>query len=234
MQKAKPFLIAAVALVVLILGGTWVYINLIKEDAPKRLTIADAGSATSTTVDGAAPSTPTTAATLDGEWKLQSGSVVGYRVKEVLFGQKTEAVGRTEKVKGSLTVSGTSISTATFEADVASMKSDDSRRDASFSGRVMNTPSFPTATFTLTEPIVLDSLPTAGTTVGARAKGDLTLRGVAKPVEVAVTAKLDGDTVKVAGSFDVVFSNWQIPNPSMGPVTTEDHGQLEFALSFAR
>ena len=143
-------------------------------------------------------------------------------------------MGRTQKVKGSLTVSGTSISTATFEADVASMKSDDSRRDASFSGRVMNTPSFPTATFTLTEPIVLGSLPTAGTTVGARAKGDLTLRGVTKPVEVAVTAKLDGDTVKVAGSFDVLFSNWQIPNPSMGPVTTEDHGQLEFALSFAR
>ena len=48
MQKAKPFLIAAVAFAVLILGGTWVYINLIKEDAPKRLTIADAGSATST------------------------------------------------------------------------------------------------------------------------------------------------------------------------------------------
>ena len=87
MQKAKPFLIAAVALVVLILGGTWVYINVIKEDAPKRLTIADAGPATSTTVDSDVPSTPTTAVTLDGEWKLQSGSVVGYRVKEVLFGQ---------------------------------------------------------------------------------------------------------------------------------------------------
>jgi hypothetical protein len=39
----------------------------------------------------------------------------------------------------------------------------------------------------------------------------------------------------VSGSIPVLFANWSIGNPSLGSfVTTQDHGQLEFLLKFAR
>ena len=60
---------------------------------------------------------------------------MGYRVKEVLFGQSTTAYGRTSAVTGSLTVSGAKATAATFSADLTTVASDQSRRDAQFQGR---------------------------------------------------------------------------------------------------
>ena len=62
------------------------------------------------------------------------------------------------------------------------------------------------------------------------AKGDLTLRGTTRPVEIDLEATLDGDSVKVLGNYTVVFEDWDIPNPSIGPVSTDDHGLLELLL----
>ena len=42
------------------------------------------------------------------------------------------------------------------------MTSDEQRRDSQFQGRIMDTATYPTATFELTEPITLDSLPANG------------------------------------------------------------------------
>jgi hypothetical protein len=32
----------------------------------------------------------------------------------------------------------------------------------------------------------------------------------------------------------VTFADWNIPNPSFGPASTEDHGLIEFLLVLAR
>ncbi len=39
---------------------------------------------------------------------------------------------------------------------------------------------------------------------------------------VQVTAQRNGDSFKVSGT---------IPNPTFGPVTTKDHGRIEFLLA---
>jgi hypothetical protein len=47
-------------------------------------------------------------------------------------------------------------------------------------------------------------------------------------------AQRSGDSFKVSGTIPVTFSDYNIPNPSFGPVTTEDHGEIEFLLAVTR
>ena len=239
------------ALAVLAIAGTWVYINLIKEDAPERLTLdsgaADGAGATSTVAAGESTDTTGTSAATDttaagpaqstgvnGTWKVTTGSQAGYRVKEVLFGQSAEAVGRTDDVTGQIAIDGTRVTSGSFTVDMTTVASSESRRDNQFKGRIMNVATYPTSTFKLTQPIALSSLPADGAEVNVKATGELTLRGTTKKVTVDLAAQRSGSTIKVAGTFPIVFEEWGIPNPSFGPAQTEDNGELEFLLVLAR
>jgi polyisoprenoid-binding protein YceI len=157
---------------------------------------------------------------------------VGYRVEEVLFGVNTTAVGRTNEVDGSLKIEGTAVTNVDFTVDVASIASDESRRDSAFRGRVMSADEFPTATFALTQPIELGVEPADGVEVTSPVTGELTLRGVTTPVSFDVTAKQENGRIGVQGSIPVLFSDYGIANPSNGGITTEDNGLVEFVLVF--
>ena len=88
-----------------------------------------------------------------------SGSFVGYRVQEELASVgATEAVGRTPDVTGTLTVDGTSITAAEFTADLTTLQSDEGNRDRQLGRQGLETGTYPTATFTLTQPIELGSV----------------------------------------------------------------------------
>ena len=119
-----------------------------------------------------------------------------------------------------------------FVVDVASMESDDDRRDRQFRGRIMSTDEFPEATFTLTEPLELGREPGEGVEVTTTATGELTLRGVTNPVTFDVTAEQQSGRIGVLGSIPIVFADYSIANPSMAGVSTEDDGLLEFVLVF--
>jgi hypothetical protein len=73
----------------------------------------------------------------------------------------------------------------------------------------------------------------ADTTTGG-ANGELTVHGTTKAVTVQVTVKRSGDGFSVSGSVPVTFADYSIPNPSFGPVTTEDNGEIEFLLALTR
>jgi hypothetical protein len=49
-------------------------------------------------------------------------------------------------------------------------------------------------------------------------------------VTVKLTGRRDGSTIQFSGSVPITWAEWNVPNPSFGPVTTEDHGELEFLL----
>jgi polyisoprenoid-binding protein YceI len=225
-RRAKVLVALPIALVALVVGGTWLYVNVVAGDAPAELTLTDTQGAT----PGGTSAAPANAA---GSWTVTTGSQAGYRVDEVLFGQNATAVGRTDKVTGGLTLTGATVTTATFTVDMASVRSDQSRRDNQYRNRIMETGTFPTATFALTKPIELKALPADGATVTATATGDLTLRGVTKPVTFEVKARRSGDRMEVNGSIAVAFADWEIPSPSFGPAEVEDHGAVEFLLVLA-
>ena len=155
-------------------------------------------------------------------------------MKETLFGQDTEGVGRTNAVTGSLSVAGTAVEAGEFTVDMATVESDSGNRDNQFRGRIMDTDNFPTSTFTLTQPIELGTIPAEGETITASATGDLTLRGTTLPVTFDVQARLNAGNIEVDGSIPIVFADWGIPNPSFGPATTADNGLLEFLLVFSQ
>jgi polyisoprenoid-binding protein YceI len=235
-RRLKWIIALPLAALLLALGGTWAYINVLQDDAPARLTlqgnVSDNLPATSaTTAAGASATAP---ASFDGTWVAAGGSQAGYRVKEVLFGQSTEAVGRTSNVDGALTLSGTTVESAAISIDLASVASDESRRDGQFRGRIMNVSQYPTATFTLKSPIDLGTLPADGATVTVPATGELTLHGTKKTVTVDVTAKRSGGTISVSGTIPVVFADYGIPNPSFGPASVQDHGEIEFLVTFTK
>lgn len=57
---------------------------------------------TATTAPALNPGAGTATGDVTGTWTVTTGSQAGYRVQEILFGQKAEAVGRTEVVTGQI------------------------------------------------------------------------------------------------------------------------------------
>lgn len=196
---------------------------------------ADSAEADVTQTDEAAQSEDATDVD-DGTqlWITTEGSEVGYRVSEVLFGIDTEGVGRTEDVTGSVTLIDTTMTEAEFTVDVASMKSDDGRRDGQFRGRIMETQTFPTASFTLTSPIDLGVTATEGATLDTTISGELTMHGVTNPVSFEIAAKIEGNRLGVIGTIPITFVDYDIVDPSITGITVKPEGVIEFVLVFSR
>ena len=254
--------IAVLALATLAVGGAWVYATFIN-DAAEEFEVADLDERLDaiaeqpseepqdiapevTTQDGTAETDITqpdetaqseNATEVDDGtqlWITTEGSEVGYRVSEVLFGIDTEGVGRTEDVTGSVTLDDTTMTKAEFTVDVASMKSDDGRRDSQFRGRIMETQTFPTASFALTSPIDLGVTATEGAILDTTISGELTMHGVTNPVSFEIAAKIEGNRLGVIGTIPVTFVDYDIVDPSITGITVKPEGVIEFVLVFIR
>jgi polyisoprenoid-binding protein YceI len=225
---ARKLIIGVAVLAIGAVAGPWVYINLIKEDAPDQLRLEPAPqTVVETTIAD-------TTSTIDGQWAIATDSIVGYRVKEVIVAQSTEGVGRTSAVKGTLNIAGEQVTEAEFSVDMTTLKSDSSRRDKQVNTRILDTATYPTATFTLKQPITLTPEALAGSDLTTQATGTLTLRGVTKDIELTLIARLANDVIEVNGSIEIIFADWSIPDPSISAIVVEDRGQLEFLLRFTR
>jgi polyisoprenoid-binding protein YceI len=183
----------------------------------------------------AAPDAPAAGAAVDGEWKIIQGSEAGYRVPEVLQGQKTEGVGRTTVITGSMTIAGTQATAGEFTFDLTKLASDSGKRDEQVQGRIMETGKFPNAVFKLSGPVDFGKVPADKETVKAKAKGELTLHGVTKPVEVDLEARMNGANVEVLGSLPLTFADYGIEDPSFKPfVEVGETGFIEWLLVMAK
>jgi len=240
----KRALIAVPGAIIVVYAAIFVYTEWINDpadpltvDDARELASATEPTASTVTTDASAPTADVTDGTgseLDGVWTISAGSEFGYRVKEVLGGVDTEAVGRGEDITGSIVIAGTRVTDGSFTVEVATIASDNSMRDGQFRGRVMETEQFPEASFELTSAIELSAVPPIDGEVNAAATGDLTLHGVTRSVTFEVTAVRGNRRIAVVGSIPVVFADYGIDNPSNGAVTTEDDGVLEFNLGFER
>ena len=233
----------SIAVVVgLVYGGVLLYTKVInppegklnEDDLSAIVSVSSTAPSTDTESSTAPTSTLMQDAGITGTWLATNESTVGYRVKEVLGGVDTEGVGRTNQVNGSLRIQETTLLSTVFEINVASIKSDSSKRDSQFSGNIMDTATYPTATFRLLTPIELGAVPTDGQNITATAQGELTLHGVTQQVSFDVTAKIANGIIGVLGSIDIAFADYGIANPSNAFVSTGDTGLLEFVLAFER
>jgi polyisoprenoid-binding protein YceI len=253
MQRWKKILIGVVVLAVVAgVGGPRLY-KAFNPAAKKATDELNQRQAAATTVAAPASATSAAAATgraagtaavpstggLDGRWTVLATTdvktlYVGYRVNEVLAGQKVTATGRSPDVTGSLSIAGATVPAAEFTVQVATIKSDKAQRDGQFSGRIMETQQFPTATFKLTVPADFGKVPAGTEKLTATATGDLTLHGVTKSVTFDISGFTNGKQITVAGEIPVLFADYKIANPSFGPIATQDNGAIEFLLVFDR
>lgn len=222
--------LAVGAVVVALVAIGFVVMNVVGGgDGPAELTFADAPS-TSTTA-GAGSDADTASKVLDGPWVITGGSQAGYRVLEDRIGgiQNIEAVGRTGQVSGGFTVSGATVQNIRADVDVASITSDSSFRDGRFAGSIMDSASFPTATFTAAT-AALPSIPGDGATVTVPVSGELTLKGVTRPAQVDLQVKRVGEQVQILGSLPVTFADFGIETPRPPGLSVRDQGTVELLL----
>src|SRR5207253_1324449 len=154
-----------------------------------------------------------------------TSSYAGFRVDEVLSGVgRATGVGRTSGVTGTLVVKGTSLEAATITANLGGIISDDSRHDGAIQ-RALDTSRFPIATFVLTEPVDVGSVPAEGERITADATGDLTIHGVTRQVTLDLQAKLQNGVLVVVGSTDISFDDYGVTAPTAPIVASvDDHG----------
>ena len=228
-RPVKIVLISSIGSVVLLaaiaaIAGPVIYRDLVVGEALPAPTVSPASSASSAGTD--------MASALSSTWVVTDDSYAGYRVDEVLNGTDVTVVGRTEDVSGTLSVDPETLTleAATIEVDVASISSDSARRDGYFRDTTMRVSEYPTATFRLTEPVIAPSLPENGQPQTVRATGELTLAGQTRPVTIELQAVLQGATSQVAGSVPITFADFGITAPSLGFVSVDPTGVIEFSL----
>jgi polyisoprenoid-binding protein YceI len=245
--KRSPLVLALAAIVGIAgLAGVLGLASLFLRGAPPAAVSLEPGASQPGASIGALPTGAASALPaggLEGTWTIDtsigsfsdfSSSWVGYRVDETLAGNRANtAVGRTPDVTGTLALSGTQIASVEVTANLQALKSDDDRRDGQLERQAIQTGQFPQATFRLTAPVDLGTLPVDGQAVSATATGELTLHGVTKSVQVPIEARLSGDVVTVAGRIDIQFADYDIEQPtSFVVLSIEDHGVMEFKLHF--
>jgi polyisoprenoid-binding protein YceI len=223
-RKARYIFGSVAGIAVLAVAGPALYFHVIEGPAPAPFSLPKLTASAGQIVPGP----------VSGTWTVGPGSLAGYRVQEVLLGQHHTAVGRTPHVTGGAVISGTTVAAAAFVIDVGSIKSDQPSRDAQFKGYIMQPYKYPHASFNLTQPIALGRIPPPGQVVQATAVGQLTIRGVTRPVTFPVQAERVSGGIDITARIAITFSEWHIPNPSFAVAQVGDTGTVEVLLDLVR
>ncbi len=195
LRRLTGIVVGLVALLAVVVGGISLYVHQINITAPTMLTLP--------TVAGGSPG----GATVDGVWNAGEGSVVGWRAQQVIIGEESPLVGRTEKVWGSVTISGGSMTQGSFSADMADLMRSASKTTQN---KAFDIGAYPTVTITLTSPIELDSIPADGVIKRFPAVGTLTMRGVSHAVRFTVSTERANGSIYVLANIPFHYTDWNI------------------------
>lgn len=248
-MNRSRLLLAGLALVLAAgVGGYLAYDQVLSGDSVAPLTLpssepeaATAPSARAST-DASAVAAGSTDVDVAGTWTVAGDSRAGYRVRERLatLSAESDAVGRTSDVTGSITLESDG-TTATLTAgsitvDTTTIASDEDRRDNRLRTEGLQTDTYPTATFTISQPVEIPASAIEGTATDVTLVGDLELHGVSRSVSIPAQARLVDGTVQVAGSTTFLLSDFEITAPNVGGfiISIADEGALEFQVNFAR
>src|SRR5581483_2792778 len=120
-------------------------------------------------------------------------------------------------------------------ADLTKLKSDQALRDGQLRRQGIETDTYPTATFVLTQPITLDRIPDEGETVTLPVTGDLTIHGVTRRVTIPLEGQRANGRVVVVGSTNLEFADYNITAPRAGSVLSVNNtAVLELQLVFEK
>lgn len=225
-RKGKRWAVAAMLAIILLVAalmvGPRIYSNFASSDEAVPTLSGDTQGAADGSGDG-----DSTVDIAEGDWTVGAESYVGYRVDEILRGEPVTVVGRTQEVSGNATVAGSAVSDASIEVDMASVATDNGRRDQYFRD-ALAVDEHPVSTFTLTEPIDLGAVGESPSKIDVA--GDLTLGTETRPVTATLEIASRDGQMEVAGTVPITWADFGIDAPSLGFVEVEDSGAIEFLL----
>lgn len=238
-----------IALVVVLVAGAAGVFWFLRDDSPDEVDLDAAAQGVedrSTTTSPVGGGVATDSGDVSGTWTVDAetgefdyesatGTFAGIRIEEELASiGSTTAVGRTGDVSGTVVIDGTTVTSADLEVDVTTITTNESRRDDKVQ-QALETSQFPTATFSLTQPIELGPDATNGEAVSVTGVGNLTVHGVTQAVEIPIEAKLVGDTIVMTASKEITFSDYGVEVPESPIVlSVDDVGILELQLLLVR
>ena len=170
------------------------------------------------------------------------GNEARYRVREQLVGVDfpNDAVGSTKDITGQIVLADNGKIVAEqskITVNVAGLKSDRDRRDAFLRRTTLTTDSFPTVTFV---PKAFEGAPPMWpdtATITFQLVGDMTVRGVTKPIKWQVSGRGDKATQSWSGtaSTKFTFADFQIVQPKIRILlTVADTIKLEYDFKFIK
>lgn len=230
MKRALVVVPVVVVAVIAVAGFLW----LRGGDEPAPLDVDDAAS----------QPTAEPADSIAGTWTVEQGedTVAGLRIDEERaagLGDHT-AVGRTGAVSGELTVEGETLTGGEFTVDLRSIEFTDdpglpvANRSEYLRTSALETDTFPTATFTVGEPV---ALPELGAATVVEVPGTFELRGVSRPMTIPVEVRAGSDQVVIGTETPVTvrLSDHEITPPEIpGVAKVVDEGQFEFVVVLRR
>lgn len=174
---------------------------------------------------------------LDGHWDVVSGAgenstEAGYTFDEVLPGQEKSTSGRTSEVSGDLVVANDVLEEGKVTVDVASIESDIEKRDIHVRDNILHTDQYPEATFTISDPVDLSSLPEDGSVDTVTINGELTMHGKTNDVTAELTVLRTGENVIVQGQVPVEREAFGIVTPEFVASQIAEKGTVDLLLVF--
>ena len=166
------------------------------------------------------------------------GNLAQFAVREQLAGLDlpNDAVGTTAAISGALVIlpDGQPVAgESRFVVDLATLKTDSSRRDGYIQRNTLDTGTYPEAIFVPTTTAGLPAaLPTSGP-VAFQLAGDLTVHGITRPVTWDVTGEVADSTLRGTATTSITFTDFGMTLPRVGPVLSVDdliRLQLDFTL----
>jgi polyisoprenoid-binding protein YceI len=174
-------------------------------------------------------------------WTLDpERSEARYRVREQLagFDFPNDAVGSTSDLTGIITLdaSGAVLSgDSEFRIQLASLRTDNERRDRYVRGRTLEVEQYPEAILVPRRFVGLDDPSAASGTVEFQLEADLTLHGQTRPTVWEVTAEMGEETITGFAATAFPFHTFDIAIPQVARVlSVDDNIRLELDFHLVR
>ncbi len=215
-----------------------IYFVIFPTSSPKPFSLKDTSTGTTASTSAVRPAS---VSTLAGTWKIAAGSLAGYRVREKLafLPAQSDAVGRTSHITGSATFAESSgnvtISAASFDIAVNTLRSDRSMRDEKIHEIGLESDRYPTSTFVLSKPVTLPASSIDGKVDRVPVMGVIEIHGTSRTETLPVEMTVSGSTFEAVGSLTFPWSEFGMTAPSVGGfVNVTGKATLEFDLHMRR
>lgn len=164
-----------------------------------------------------------------------ASSSASYVVMEELQGVgANEVTGTTTAILGSVLLDENSVPLAcsNFAVDMRTMETDESKRDNYLRENVLESETYPYATFLVSEVTGLEGGLVEGETAQIQLVGDLTIHNVTKTVTWEAEVTLAEGAITGTATTTITIEEWDMEKPIIGPVVSiDDEVTLNISVS---